>query len=63
MVQTMKETANVLEYKIGNNANIANFVCLWNTRIRDGMKPFSDELTFQNLKIDLMRVNENDSFH
>ena len=28
MVQIMKETANVLEYKIGNNANIATFVCL-----------------------------------
>ena len=26
MVQTTKETANIMEYKFGNNANIANFV-------------------------------------
>ena len=29
----MKETANIWEYKVGNNGNIANFVCLWKCRI------------------------------
>ena len=29
-----KETANVQEYKIDNNAKIANFVCLWKTRVK-----------------------------
>ena len=24
---------NIWEYKVGNNGNIANFVCLWKTRI------------------------------
>ena len=27
MVQIKKKSANILQYKIGNNANIANFVC------------------------------------
>ena len=26
------KTAIMWEYKIGNDANIANFVCLWKTR-------------------------------
>ena len=38
MVQIMKETASVLEYKIGNNANIANVLCLWETRLKIQMK-------------------------
>ena len=25
----IKETANISEYKVGNNTNIANFVRLW----------------------------------
>ena len=29
MVQIKKEVTNIWEYKIGSNANIANFVCLW----------------------------------
>ena len=37
MVQIMKETADVLEYKIGNNAYIANFVCLRKTRMHSLM--------------------------
>ena len=32
MLQIKKETANIWEYKDGNNANIANFVRLWKTR-------------------------------
>ena len=28
MVQIMKETANIWEYKVCMNGNIANFVCL-----------------------------------
>ena len=28
----MKETANILEYKVGINAIIANFVCIWKSR-------------------------------
>ena len=34
MAQIMMETANEKEYKIGNNANIAHFLCLWKTRIQ-----------------------------
>ena len=33
MVQTKKGTANMGIYKVGNNANIANFVCLWKSRL------------------------------
>ena len=33
MLQIKKETANIWEYKVGNNANIANFVRLWKTRL------------------------------
>ena len=33
MLQMMKESANALKYKLGNNANIADIVCLWKTRI------------------------------
>ena len=29
----MKETANVSEYKVGINAIIANFMCLWKCRM------------------------------
>ena len=29
----MKKTANIWEYKVGINAIIANFVCMWKTRI------------------------------
>ena len=29
-----KEIANIWEYKVGNNANIANFVRLWKPRMR-----------------------------
>ena len=35
-----KETVNMWEYKVGNNANIANFVCLWETRLRRSLKLF-----------------------
>ena len=28
-MQIMKEAASVLKYKIDNDADIANFVCLW----------------------------------
>ena len=33
MLQIRKETANLLQYKVGNNADIANFVRLWKTRM------------------------------
>ena len=33
MLQIKKKTANIWEYKVGNNANIANLVCLWKTRM------------------------------
>ena len=33
--------ANVFEYKIGNNVNIANFVCLWKTRLRPDLAPWT----------------------
>ena len=29
MLQLKKETANIWEYKVGNNATIANFARLW----------------------------------
>ena len=28
-MQLNKETANIWEYKVGNNANIVNFACVW----------------------------------
>ena len=31
MLQIKKQMANILEYKVGNNANIANFVRLCKT--------------------------------
>ena len=31
-MQIMKEAANIREYKVGINAIIANFVCLWKCR-------------------------------
>ena len=34
MVQIRKETVSIWDYKIDNNVNIANFECLWKTRIR-----------------------------
>ena len=33
MLQIKKEMANILEYKVGNNVNFANFVRLWKTRM------------------------------
>ena len=32
MLQIKEDTAKIWEYKIDNNANIANFVHLWKTR-------------------------------
>ena len=29
MVQIKEEAANILEYEVNNNANIANVMCLW----------------------------------
>ena len=34
MVQIINKTANIWEYKVGINAIIANFVCLWKCRLR-----------------------------
>ena len=39
MLQRKKETVNIWEYKVGNNANIATFVRLWKIRL-----PLFDEL-------------------
>ena len=33
MLQVKKETVNIWECKVDNNANITNFVHLWKTRI------------------------------
>ena len=33
MLQMKKEIANIWEYKVGNNAIVANLVSLWKTRI------------------------------
>ena len=33
IVQTKKKTPNIWKYKVGNNANIANFVCSWKTQM------------------------------
>ena len=33
MLQMKKEIVNIWEYKVDNNANIANFVSLWKTRL------------------------------
>ena len=33
MLQIKKETANIYQYKVGNNANIGNFMRLWETRL------------------------------
>ena len=33
MVQIKKETANIWEYKVCMNGNIANFVCLWKCQL------------------------------
>ena len=32
-MQIKKETANIWDYKIGNNAIISNYVCLWKTQL------------------------------
>ena len=34
MMQIKKETANICEYKVEINANIANFVRLWKPRMQ-----------------------------
>ena len=33
MLKIKKETADIWEYKVGSNANIATFVHLWKTRL------------------------------
>ena len=33
MLQIKQETADISQYKVGNNANIANFVQLWKPRL------------------------------
>ena len=37
IVLIMMETANIWEYKVGNNANVANGVCLYNANAFQGM--------------------------
>ena len=37
MLQIKKKTLNRREYKVGNNANIANIVCLWKTRLSESV--------------------------
>ena len=34
MLQIKTETANIWEYIVGNNAIVANFVCLWKARMK-----------------------------
>ena len=38
MLQIKKEIANIWEYKVGNNANIANFVHLRKTRMEHSLR-------------------------
>ena len=45
----MKTNANVQEYKIGINAIITNFVCIWKSRMFTGhdiSSPFVGDITF-----------------
>ena len=44
MVQIKKENAIMWEYKVGNNANIDNFVRLWKPRL--SQKPESSQRVY-----------------
>ena len=52
----MKKTATVLEYKVGIDAIIANFVCLWKSRIQELSIlrfPRNTPITSKNRKTDV----------
>ena len=46
MLQIKKETANIPEYKVANNANIANFMPLWKPRMSAVSEAYSPRCTF-----------------
>ena len=48
--QIKKKTANLWECKVGNNANIANFVWLWKKRLKNNPK-FRSQWLKQNVDI------------
>ena len=52
----MKKTANAWEYKVGINAIIANFVCMWKSRIRGSVARSSRSSQIQHYYI-LMAFN------
>ena len=41
MVLINKETTNIWDYKVGNNGNIANFVCLWKNPFNGSIDTYS----------------------
>ena len=47
-MQIRKETVSIWDYKADNNINIANFECLWETRIRRDLclNPACEEIPF-----------------
>ena len=51
MLQIKKETANIWEYKVGNNANIANFVYLWKTQVFSSTVNWIQYLSVYNLSV------------
>ena len=57
MTQIMKKTATMWEYKVGNNAIIANFMCMWKSRITSQLQQLylrnSNSQQFQSKKSQL----------
>ena len=46
LLQIKKKSANIWQHEVGNNANIANFVWLWKTRIDSYTVPFGGYYEF-----------------
>ena len=46
MLQIKKDTATIPEYKVGSNANIANFMRLWKPRMSAVSEAYSPRCTF-----------------
>ena len=44
----MKKTSNIWECKVGINANIANFMCLWKCRIKYLPANLDEEYDYDN---------------
>ena len=45
----MKKTTTLLEYKVGMNAIIANFVCMWKSRPKLNTTHFTTACAFHGL--------------